>query len=1149
MNKPSFALGNSLIIFASLVMFISVMSLNTGYSNIQGFTTADLAEYTQLPAEINKPVTWIKNDTQQIVETEPPEVVETDTSEVGGKLQKRVTVSSDIHYENILTYASIPDLLPEQVRLFWMIDGVKTDVTEREEFNITFYDEDGDTLIDKISWITPHLSEQEFILEFDITVINPWEYGESGGDWIVYFNTTGTGTLNITKDELSNQVLTFNYIKCGDSTIYSSIGEYSYIIENYSCSEIAEISHTIGEMPSQIFGMQFDFGNDLNNDVDFAYDPDFTADTDSDGIFDADELLLGTDPTNPNDPIYRDATGCSALPFVGPMYGPCTGDGVGADPNNCDEDGDCISDFAESWIAGGGGEYFNAFGVQYNVADTDGGGVNDFDEIVAGTDPTNPGDDGGGGGGGGGGGNNDPVWTNAIDDTVSVLRNEQASTSIDTNLESGSTGHCTDADGDALSFAVQGTCTGMTAIITTVGSTDSITIIPNEDFTGSASCTIRCSDDNIPAGTVDDTFTVTVTNSAPTSATPILNATDKPQNSTNANLTAYNQTFADADGDTLTAIYDWRQQGTSIAVLNAQFDSKYISTAKDYSSYGNDLTVTGADWKNAGTCGLTGSGGCYDLTKVSSTSGDYLYRLTDSDFNGMSAISACLWIKPDSTISDKTFFITKGDAFKLYYQSGIGLRWGLDQAGGYGSATFTGGNWHHVCGTWDTTTDEAKIYHNANLISTDSRVMTTTGSNSEQIRIGAGHQTYYWPMDGLVDGAQIYDVALSADQISSIYNSGTPKYDVLDSELTSNNQNWTVAVTPNDVHGDGTTRTSSTLNINTPPTGSPSIDVSPAYTDSTLNVSKGYSDVNSHSEGSSTYLWWKNDGGGYTSTGVTTSTLGSSNFVKDDQIIAEYTPIESSGLTGISYNSSPLTISNSNPVAVDDSYDVDSGNSVSATNDTVLAKGTDDSDVDTGDTLSVSLASAPSGNASTFSLNSDGTFTYVSDASYTSSTDSFTYTLSDGDGGSDTGTVTLNVARMIAMSISNSFTNNITFEVNETNGSTYSASGNNGASTTGFHINVTGNGSTVNISIKANESLESGSNQIANTNFKYRNSTSNSNVPDSLTANALTTSYVNLITDAAVATAHNIYMKFFLTVPSATAAGNYSNNITIRGQV
>ena len=70
-------------------------------------------------------------------------------------------------------------------------------------------------------------------------------------------------------------------------------------------------------MPMEIFGMQFDFGNDINNDVDFAYDPDFTADADSDGIFDLDELLLGTDPADPLSPAYRSATGCNALPFVG----------------------------------------------------------------------------------------------------------------------------------------------------------------------------------------------------------------------------------------------------------------------------------------------------------------------------------------------------------------------------------------------------------------------------------------------------------------------------------------------------------------------------------------------------------------------------------------------------------------------------------------------------------------------------------------------------------------------------------------------------------------------------------------------------------------------------------------------------------------
>ena len=356
MNKPTFTLGNSLIIFASLAMFISVMSLDVSYSNIQSFTTADLTEYTQLPAEINKPVTWINDNTQQTVETEPPEVVETDTSEVGGKLQKRVTVSSDIHYENILTYSSVPDLLPEQVKLFWMIEGIKTDVTENEDFNVTFYDENSDNLIDKISWITPHLSEQEFILEFDITVINPWTAGSSGEDWRVYFTTTGTGTLNITKDELSNQVLTFNYIKCGDTTVYSSMSEYSYIIEDYSCSEIAEISHTIGEMPPGVFGMQFDFGNDLNNDVDFAYDPDFTADTDSDGIFDLDELILGFNPADANEPAYRSLTGCAALPFSGFASAICQNEGIGTNAGDCDEDGDCLSDGVESWSGGGGGE-------------------------------------------------------------------------------------------------------------------------------------------------------------------------------------------------------------------------------------------------------------------------------------------------------------------------------------------------------------------------------------------------------------------------------------------------------------------------------------------------------------------------------------------------------------------------------------------------------------------------------------------------------------------------------------------------------------------------------------------------------------------------------------------------------------------------
>ena len=288
-NKPLLIVSNLAVIIGISILVLSgliftVFNTPTGFfdGTISGFATADstinnaavnLNGFEQRDAVVGQEVEWINPDTNEIVTTIAPEVSETAESEVDGKIQKKVTVASDFHYQNVLTYASVPDLIPEQVRLYWMIDGVKTEVTEDVDFDVTFYDENNDNLIDKISWITPHLSEQEFILEFDITVINPWEFGQSGGEWVVYFDTTGTGTLNITKDDLSNSVLTFNYLKCGTENIsYNLIGQ-SYVVENYTCSETATISHTIGDMPSEIFSMRFDFGNDLQNDVDFAYDP------------------------------------------------------------------------------------------------------------------------------------------------------------------------------------------------------------------------------------------------------------------------------------------------------------------------------------------------------------------------------------------------------------------------------------------------------------------------------------------------------------------------------------------------------------------------------------------------------------------------------------------------------------------------------------------------------------------------------------------------------------------------------------------------------------------------------------------------------------------------------------------------------------
>ena len=52
-------------------------------------------------------------------------------------------------------------------------------------------DTDGDGIEDSLTWVAPHLSNQTF--ELEITVINVYESPTVGGNWTVWFNTTGTG--------------------------------------------------------------------------------------------------------------------------------------------------------------------------------------------------------------------------------------------------------------------------------------------------------------------------------------------------------------------------------------------------------------------------------------------------------------------------------------------------------------------------------------------------------------------------------------------------------------------------------------------------------------------------------------------------------------------------------------------------------------------------------------------------------------------------------------------------------------------------------------------------------------------------------------------------------------------------------------------
>jgi len=1244
MNKPTFTLGNSLIIFASLAMFISVMSLNASYSNIQSFTTVDLTEYTQLPAEINKPVTWINDNTQQTVETEPPEVVETDTSEVDGKLQKRVIVSSDIHYEKILTYASVPELLSEQVKLFWIINGSKIDVTEREDFNVTFYDENSNNLIDKISWITPHLSEQEFILEFDITVINPWTTGVSGGEWRVYFTTTGIGTLNITKDELSNQVLTFNYIKCGETTLQPSISEYSYIIENYSCSEIAEISHTIGEMPSQVFGMQFDFGNDFNNDVDFAYDPLPDPDTDGDGLLDAEELItlkycngLGSNPLDINAPVGGGG-GCAAL-----AAGQCENK---RHQTITDADGDCLSSEYELVISG----------TNPSAADTDGGGESDYSEAVAGRDPNNPGDDVSA--------NNAPVWTQVIIDPT--VNEDSGLAVVDPDLTASGSGQCTDADGDTLTFAVVGE---NAAEVDCTISGNVLTQTPAANWYGTAACEIRCNDGTT---TVDDQFSIIVTsvndppvltgipdfsrdedsglsnnivnlydyhsdvdgsdaattfsitsqsssgiincvldndqyldcttvanqygesdinitatdagsltdtdifrivvnpiNDAPTSGTPTISPSSP---SDSDDIIGLNTSFADNDGDTLTAIYDWRLEGVSVAELNIPMNIDR-TPIRDYSSTVTNGTAIGSP-SFSSSCK---SGGCFNFDGTD----DYIDFGDITTFDGAEALTISAWVYDSDTSDGVRYIVGKwygsagggGQTFKLYtYLSDrdqliFSISDGSNNCQKRTTSTtaFSANTWHHIAAIWRGGNDvEIWIDGNNEPIATHGSCNSVSSlyNSDERLTIGnkyngAGTPVQFW--DGKIDQVLIFNRSISAEQVGFLNASSTLIYNKTSDGGITNNDNWTVSVTPNDALLDGTTRLSAVKNIgssNTAPT-----DISWDSGDNDVPENSAATTVvgtfsETDAEGGS--MTWTEQGSGNgtslfqiaSSTGVVTVTSGTSLNYESAKLYSYPVRVTDSG--GLYYDELNHTIDITNvneaPVWAQniDSPTVDADSSQVTLDPDLTASGYGQcTDVDGGTTLSFTEVGSPTNVECTLSSTNNRLLS-IQPATNFSGTSTCTIRCSDTSLTVDN-TFTTTVSKTLSMSLSTNLANDLDWAISNTTGISWDASENNGAGVTGYYVTIEAHGGEPNVTIKSSGDLSKGSGtDIPIFNYNYKNSTTNT-VPG--LATIMTTTYVNAATDLAAAASHNVYFKFFLIIPDSTAAGTYTTTTYFQGVV
>ena len=118
------------------------------------------------------------------------------------------------------------------------------------------------------------------------------------------------------------------------------------------------------------------------------------------------------------------------------------------------------------------------------------------------------------------------------------------------------------------------------------------------------------------------------------------------------------------------------------------------------------------------------------------------------------------------------------------------------------------------------------------------------------------------------------------------------------------------------------------------------------------------------------------------------------------------------GRTGIIVSGQQPELMNDPPVAEDDAATTDEDNPVTVAAPGVLSN---DSDPDVGDTLTVASVNTSGTVGAVTAWNANGSFTYNPDGQFeylqagNSTTDNFTYTVSDGNGGNDTATVTITI--------------------------------------------------------------------------------------------------------------------------------------------
>jgi len=233
------------------------------------------------------------------------------------------------------------------------------------------------------------------------------------------------------------------------------------------------------------------------------------------------------------------------------------------------------------------------------------------------------------------------------------------------------------------------------------------------------------------------------------------------------------KTVSDADKENIEKISDISVSPPPLFYFT--FEAGSGATVIDRSK--SSTTHNGA-MEGSAAFSTTAKRGSYSLS-LDNTYANYVSIADSSEFDGLGALTVAAWIKIDTNVAQ--YIITKGTLGGVFFavslpSSGTGTlgSWIYDVSAAWlvGSTDVATDAWVHIVLTWDGITGDHIMYVNGSQDVIRTGQTGTTVSNSEEVDIGRRDTQTSHNFAGLVDEFAFWNVAISAEQVATLYNSG-----------------------------------------------------------------------------------------------------------------------------------------------------------------------------------------------------------------------------------------------------------------------------------------------------------------------------------------------------------------------------------------